>query len=101
MAAIKYKKFFNLDAVIKSIEAYLPGFDKKRFLSAFNFAEKAHKNQFRKDVKTPYIAHPVETVKILTTLHADEDTLISALYMTFLKIQNMIFKKFALYLVIK
>lgn len=57
----------------------MPNFDKKRFLSAFNFAEKAHQGQFRKDGETPYIAHPVETVKILTTLHADEDTLISAL----------------------
>lgn len=79
MAAIKYKKFFDLDAVIKSIGVYLPNFDKKRFLSAFNFAERAHKDQFRKDDKTPYIAHPVETVKILITLRADEDTLISAL----------------------
>lgn len=76
---VGYKKFFDIKKVAREINDYLAGFDKERFLKAYEFAENAHKDQIRKDGKTPYIAHPVETVKILMTLHADEDTLISAL----------------------
>ncbi|MFA5948053.1 MAG: RelA/SpoT family protein [Candidatus Gracilibacteria bacterium] len=79
MTPEKYKKFFDLDEIIKNIKSYLANFDEKRFIDAFNFAEEAHKEQFRKDGKTPYIIHPVATVKILTELHADEDILIAAM----------------------
>ncbi|MBI2634573.1 bifunctional (p)ppGpp synthetase/guanosine-3',5'-bis(diphosphate) 3'-pyrophosphohydrolase [Candidatus Peregrinibacteria bacterium] len=74
-----YKEFFDLEEIISSVKEYLPNFDSKRFAAAFDFAEMAHNGQMRKDGKTPYITHPVEVVKILITLHADEDTLISAL----------------------
>lgn len=78
MAQPNYKKFFDLEAIIRSVREYLPNLDVKRFKKAFSFAEEAHRGQIRRDGKTPYIAHPVETVKILITMHADEDTLISA-----------------------
>lgn len=79
MTALNYKQYFDLQEILKSIKEYLPKFDEKRFLEAFSFAEEAHRGQLRKDGKTPYIAHPVEVARILTGLHADEDTLISAL----------------------
>lgn len=74
-----YKKFFDFEEVIKQMRAYLKDLNEKRVRKAFDFAEEAHRGQMRKDEVTPYIAHPVETVKILMQLHADEDTLISGL----------------------
>lgn len=69
----------EIDEIIKQVNNYLPEFDEKKFLKAYNFARTAHRDQLRKDKKTPYIAHPVETARILTNLHVDEDTLIAAL----------------------
>lgn len=74
-----YKQFFDIDRIMSDIAVYLPNFDKKRFKEAFDYAEKAHCGQLRKDGKTPYIVHPIEATKILIDFHADEDTLISAL----------------------
>ena len=79
MAIQSYKKYFDIDAVFEDLKEYSPKADKDRFLKAFAFAERAHKKQVRKDGETPYITHPVEVVKILLKLHADEDTLGSAL----------------------
>lgn len=75
----RYKKFFDLDVIIKDIQAYLPNFDKYLFIKAFNFAEQAHRGQFRKDGVTPYLVHPIAAVQILISLHADQDILISTL----------------------
>ncbi len=36
--------------------------------SAFWYAVRAHKGQFRKDKKTPYIQHPVEVAEIVCTM---------------------------------
>ena len=74
-----YKKYFDLEKLIIEIKAYMPRFNEKSFLRAFSFAEKAHRGQLRKDGVTPYIVHPVETVRSLVHLHADEDILISAI----------------------
>ncbi|MBI4975623.1 bifunctional (p)ppGpp synthetase/guanosine-3',5'-bis(diphosphate) 3'-pyrophosphohydrolase [Candidatus Peregrinibacteria bacterium] len=79
MATRSYKKYFDLEKIIKNIKDYLPSFSEKKFMEAFNFAEKAHRGQFRKDGKTPYLAHPISVVNILAEMHADEDILISAL----------------------
>ncbi|OGJ42159.1 hypothetical protein A3I58_03715 [Candidatus Peregrinibacteria bacterium RIFCSPLOWO2_02_FULL_39_10] len=79
MAVPSYKKFFNIEEIVREIEKYNPSFNDERFLQAFYFAEQAHRGQLRKDGSTPYIVHPVEAVKILASIHADEDTLISAL----------------------
>jgi len=78
MANISYEKYFNITEITNYIKSYLPDFNVKKFTQAFEFAESAHKDQVRKDGKTPYIAHPVEVVRILMSIHADEDTLISA-----------------------
>ncbi|MFH1283996.1 MAG: RelA/SpoT family protein [Candidatus Peregrinibacteria bacterium] len=74
-----YKNYFDIEALIREIRKYLPNFDKKRFRKAFEFSENAHRNQLRKDGKTPYVVHPVKVVEILSKLHADEDILIAAL----------------------
>ncbi len=79
MPEVDYKKFFDLNEVVKDIKAYMPDFNEKLFLEAFVFAEEAHRGQMRKDGKTPYIVHPVETVKNLMVLHAGQDSLITAL----------------------
>lgn len=77
------KKFVNIEndieEIIKRANSYLPDFEEKKFLKAYQFAKKAHKSQLRKDKESPYISHPVATAKILTTLHLDEETLIAAL----------------------
>jgi GTP diphosphokinase / guanosine-3',5'-bis(diphosphate) 3'-diphosphatase len=74
-----YKKYFDLDKITEDVDSYLPKFNKKLFLEAFVFAEKAHRGQLRKDKKTPYIVHPLAAVEILVSLHSDQDVLISAL----------------------
>ncbi len=79
MANISYEKYFSIPEITDQIKLYLVDFDVKKFIRAFEFAEAAHRGQIRKDGKTPYIAHPMEVVKILISLHADEETLISAI----------------------
>lgn len=66
------------DGLAHEIKRYLPDFHSKKFLKAFEFAARAHDGQTRKS-GAPYITHPFETVRILTSLHVDEDTLIAAL----------------------
>jgi len=74
-----YKKFFDLEKLTAKIIAYDEHFDEKLFLKAYLIAEKAHRGQLRKDLQTPYIAHPVATANILADIFADQDVLISAL----------------------
>lgn len=74
-----YKKNFNFEEILKSVKEYLPDVNLKRLKNAFSFAKESHRGQFRRDGKTPYLVHPVATMQILTTFHADEDTLVSAL----------------------
>ncbi len=76
---ILYDKYFDIEKIADEIANYLKDFNRKRFIDAFYFAEKAHRSQLRKDGETPYIVHPVSATKILMAIHADEDILISAL----------------------
>ncbi len=69
----------EIRSIVHSAKDQLPGFREDRFLRAYTFAKDAHEGQFRKDGVTPYIVHPVETAKILSSFTSDEDTLISAL----------------------
>lgn len=73
------KPYFDLGSLVDTVAKYLKSFDKELFLKAYRFAESAHKGQFRKDKKTPYIVHPLNVVNILAGMHADQDILISAL----------------------
>ena len=42
-------------------------------------AEKAHEGQFRKGTKRPYIVHPLEVAKIVSTMTDDEEIISAAL----------------------
>ena len=46
---------------------------------ARSFAEKAHEGQFRKGTKRPYIVHPLEVAKIVSTMTDDEEMISAAL----------------------
>lgn len=67
----------NIEPLVRDAKRYLLDFNEKKFRAAFYFAACAHEGQLRKENK-PYIIHPVETVRILISLHADEDTLVAA-----------------------
>jgi len=67
----------DIEAMVSDVRRYTPHLNERKFKEAFFFSAKAHEGQFRKENK-PYIIHPIETVKILISLHADEDTLIAA-----------------------
>lgn len=69
---------YGIEEVISAARSYLPDFNERRFRRAYEFAAKAHEGQLRKE-GSPYIVHPVSAAYILTTLRADEDTLIGAL----------------------
>ena len=79
MTSTTNNKHFDTKGLIKSIRDYLPDFNEKLFKEAFEFAEKAHEGQFRKDNKTPYVVHPLRTVELLTELHVPEEILLAAL----------------------
>ena len=74
------EKDYGVNPVVlaRDVKRYLPDFNDKKFVKAFDFAARAHDGQARKS-GAPYITHPFETVRILTSLHVDEDTLIAAL----------------------
>ncbi|MBT3865350.1 RelA/SpoT family protein [Candidatus Peregrinibacteria bacterium] len=74
----KYSEYFDFEALLEDIRSYLPKFNEDKFVEAFEFAERYHRNQKRKSGE-PYILHPVETVKNLVKLRVDEDTLIAGL----------------------
>lgn len=50
-----------------------------RLLTAVEFAERAHRGQMRKYTGEPYIVHPLEVAQLVSTVVADEDTIIAAL----------------------
>jgi len=52
--------------------------DGERILAALQFITEAHHDQYRKS-GTPYIEHPLEVGKILTSLKLDTDTVIAGL----------------------
>ena len=66
-----------IESLIQSA-SYLPNLNTDRLKSAFEFAQRAHDGQLRKD-GTPYITHPLAAAHLLTGLRVDEDTLIAAL----------------------
>jgi len=67
----------DFDGLINEIRRYMPDVNDGKIRKAFCFAAEAHSGQFRKDNK-PYITHPFESARILTSMHVDEDTIIAA-----------------------
>jgi GTP pyrophosphokinase len=68
----------DLDGLCADMKRYMPDFNEARIRKAFFFAAEAHQGQLRKDNR-PYITHPFEAARILTSLHVDEETVIAAL----------------------
>ncbi len=75
---LKQEHSIDIENLIKNVRRYLPDFHETKFRKAFAYAAAAHDGQLRKSGH-PYIVHPYETAKILSSLHADEDTLIAGL----------------------
>lgn len=79
MIIMSKSKEYTIDDLIEKASVYIPeeeNLDKIR--QAYNFAEVAHKGQYRKSGEA-YIVHPLNTAIILTTVYADTDTLIAGL----------------------
>ena len=67
-----------LERLMAMAREYLPE-EKLEFVrEAYDYAEEAHRGQFRKSGE-PFLTHPVETAMILTELKLDADTLAAAL----------------------
>lgn len=52
---------------------------KEKVIKAYNYAEKAHHNQYRKFSNLPYFSHPKGVARILEKLNCSEETIIAAL----------------------
>jgi len=68
------EKSNDLDDLI----SYMNKSDKDLIHKALQFSDKAHKNQKRKSGE-PFIVHPIEVAKILTTLKLDADSIAAGL----------------------
>ena len=68
----------TISDIIKGAKQYLPHFDEKLLIKAYEFAKNAHEGQFRASGE-PYIQHPLEVAAILITLRPDEDSLVTCL----------------------
>jgi GTP pyrophosphokinase len=68
----------EVEAIVDALVAYWPGADLGLVRSAYEFAEEAHRGQKRLS-GDPYITHPLEVARILTTIQADPATLAAAL----------------------
>ena len=65
-------------ALEEKVRAYNPHLDTKRLFAAFQYADKAHAAQLRKD-GSPYVTHPLAVAEIVADLGLDTDSLIAAL----------------------
>ncbi|WP_174613912.1 RelA/SpoT family protein [Virgibacillus ihumii] len=63
----------TIEDVLNKARRYLAGEDVKFLQRAYNYAAKAHENQFRKSGE-PYIIHPVQVAGILLELEMDPET---------------------------
>ena len=63
---------------LESLTSYLKDEEKKIIIKAFNFSEIAHKDQIRKS-GDPYIIHPLEVAKILTSINLDASAIAAGL----------------------
>ncbi len=63
---------------LESLTTYLKDQDKLIISKAIKFSEKAHLNQLRKS-GDPFITHPIEVAKILTTINLDASAIAAGL----------------------
>ena len=63
---------------IETITSYLTNEEKHKVRQALILSEKAHSNQLRKS-GDPFITHPLEVAKILTSIKLDADSIVAGL----------------------
>ena len=63
---------------LEKLISYLNNSEKKIIFNALKFSENAHKNQLRKS-GDPFILHPLEVAKILTSIKLDVDSIVAGL----------------------
>ena len=63
---------------IESITSYLTIEEKAKVMHALKLSEEAHSNQLRKS-GDPFITHPLEVAKILTSIKLDADSIVAGL----------------------
>ena len=63
---------------LEKLTTYLKVDDKKIIAKAVSFSDKAHKDQIRKS-GDPFITHPIEVAKILTSINLDASTIAAGL----------------------
>lgn len=68
----------DLDTLIEALVSYWPSADQGLVRYAYRFAAEAHGDQKRL-TGDPYITHPLEVARLLTTIQADPATLAAAL----------------------
>jgi GTP pyrophosphokinase len=68
----------NLEQYVLKVQQYNPNIDTAELVKAYNFAEHAHRGQYRKSGE-PYFIHPVEVSLILAELEMDVHTIIGSL----------------------
>ena len=65
---------------LNSLIKYLNAKDKEKVFQALKLSENVHSNQLRKS-GDPFIIHPLEVAKILTSIKLDADSLLQDYYM--------------------
>src|SRR5512134_1600194 len=66
------------EVLFQEVSAYLKASDLAQLRDAYEFAEAAHRGQFRISGE-PYISHPVAVTRVLAGLHLDQQALAGAL----------------------
>ena len=67
---IYMKKKQTIDSLIDQVKSYVPNADTDTIRLAYDFAENAHRGQFRKS-KEPYITHPLAAAHLLADMRID------------------------------
>mgnify|MGYP001493687416 CR=1 FL=1 len=67
-------EILTIEDVLNKAKAYLPEEDINFIMKAYEFAKKAHKDQYRKSGE-PYILHPIQVAGILVDLEMDPETI--------------------------
>ncbi len=68
----------DVEDLLDLVRNYNPKTDEALIREAYAFGEAAHEGQVRKSGE-PYFTHPVEVAALLTEVHMDDDTIITAL----------------------
>ena len=68
----------NIQNELESITSYLTKQEKDKVIDALRLSEEAHSNQLRKS-GDPFITHPLEVAKILTSIKLDSDSIVAGL----------------------